>query len=235
MQRPTPQSHAVSIDQLTFRYPGSGRTTVLNIPHWQIAQGEQVFLKGPSGSGKTTLLNLLAGTLCASSGTLKVLGVNLAQRSARQRDHFRAAHIGVVFQQFNLIPYLSVRDNLLLAAKLGGTTTAAALERSALLFDTLKLDEQLLSEHPTRLSAGQQQRAAIVRALVNAPEILIADEPTSALDSQLRDSFVQHLLALTREWQSTLIFVSHDDSLGRQFQRVTALAEINRHGDRHAD
>jgi putative ABC transport system ATP-binding protein len=128
-----------------------------------------------------------------------------------------------------------VRDNLLVAAKLGGTTTAAALERSALLFDTLKLDEQLLSEHPTRLSAGQQQRVAIVRALVNAPEILIADEPTSALDSQLRDSFVQHLLALAREWQSTLIFVSHDDSLGGQFQRVTALAEINRSGDKYAD
>ena len=80
-----------------------------------------------------------------------------------------------------------------------------------------------------------QQRVSIAMALQAGPSLLIADEPTSALDSQLRDSFVQHLLALTREWQSTLIFVSHDDSLGRQFQRVTALAEINRHGDRHAD
>ena len=230
MRRPTPKPHAVSLDQLIFRYPGKAHATVLDIPHWQVACGEQVFLKGPSGSGKTTLLNLVAGILCAGSGTVEVMGTNLAQCSGRQRDRFRAAHIGVVFQQFNLIPYLSVRDNLLLAAKLGGTTMATALERSAMLFDTLKLDEQLLSAHPLQLSTGQQQRAAIARALVNAPEIVIADEPTSALDSQLRDSFVRHLLDLTREWQSTLIFVSHDDNLNRHFQRVTALEEINRAG-----
>ena len=221
-------SLVLNIENLVYRYPGKQNVNVLNIPRWQIQQGEKVFLQGPSGSGKTTLLNLIAGVTRASAGTLEVLGTDLARLGGRQRDHFRAAHIGVVFQQYNLIPYLCVLDNLLIAAHLGGTPKATARARANSLFDALELHPRLLREQPSRLSSGQQQRVAIARALVNAPQLLIADEPTSALDSQLRDSFVRLLLTLTAEWQSTLIFVSHDDHLAQHFQRIVTLAEINR-------
>lgn len=223
-------SPAVAIENLVYRYPGKRHCNVLDIPRWQVQRGEQLFLQGPSGSGKTTLLNLVAGVTRASAGTLQVLGTDLARLGGRQRDHFRAAHIGVVFQQFNLIPYLSVLDNLLLAAHLGNTPAATARERAASLFDALELHPRLLREQPGRLSSGQQQRVAIARALVSAPQLLIADEPTSALDSQLRDSFVRLLLTLTAEWQSTLIFVSHDNQLAHHFQRTVMLADINRAG-----
>lgn len=218
---------AIAIENLLFHYPGKPAVPVLNIPRWQVEQGQRVFLSGPSGGGKTTLLNLLAGIATATSGKLEVLGNELAQWRNHQRDRFRAAHIGVVFQQFNLIPYLSVLDNLLLAARLGGTSAAIARERATSLFTALELHHGLLEKRPRQLSTGQQQRAAIARSLVNAPAVLIADEPTSALDNRLRDHFIQLLLALAEEWHSTLIFVSHDQSLSHHFQQVVLLEEIN--------
>lgn len=221
-------SLVLNIENLVYRYPGKQNVNVLNIPRWQIQQGEKVFLQGPSGSGKTTLLNLIAGVTRASAGTLEVLGTDLARLGGRKRDHFRATHIGVVFQQFNLIPYLSVLDNLLIAAHLGGTPKATAMVRANSLFDALELPPRLLKEQPGHLSSGQQQRVAIARALVSAPQLLIADEPTSALDSELRDSFVHLLLTLAAKWQSTLIFVSHDNQLAHHFQRTVMLTEINR-------
>lgn len=187
-----------------------------------------MFLKGASGSGKSTLLNLLAGVLAAPIDTVRLLNQDLAALSSRQRDRFRARHVGMVFQQFNLIPYLSVIDNIQMASHFAGLSRSATEERAQRLFDSLKLSNTLLRQRADQLSVGQQQRVAIARALINDPEILLADEPTSALDSELRDRFIHLLLELCQRQNSTLIFVSHDMQLAQHFSRVVTLDSINR-------
>lgn len=228
MQTPAPQ--AVLLRNLQFHYSGNAATCVLDIPFWSIPQGDRLFIQGPSGSGKSTLLNLIAGILIATQGNLEVLGQDLAQLSPSQRDRFRAQHIGVVFQQFNLIHYLSVLDNVRLAAYFGKTNASEVEAKAHQLFAALRLDQSLFHQQAGQLSVGQQQRVAIARALINQPEILIADEPTSALDQDTRDRFIETLIALSTEQQTTLIFVSHDRTLANSFQHQVNLAEINRAG-----
>lgn len=216
---------AVSIQQLRFAYPSDTAKTVLDIPEWSVAQGESVFLHGPSGTGKSTLLNLLAGILQCREGTLEVLGHSLHAMSGRQRDRFRARHIGFVFQQFNLIPYLNVLDNVLLASYFADR--ASGREDALTLLQELQLDAELCRKKASELSVGQQQRVAIARALISKPEMLIVDEPTSALDTDNRDIFMQLLLELVQRHQMTLLFVSHDRSLDRGFHRSVSLQEFN--------
>lgn len=221
---------AVKIKDLFFVYPGKARNAVLAIPEWHIAKGDRVFLKGPSGSGKSTLLNLLAGILVPTKGTIEILGQNLGILSARKRDRFRAAHIGIVFQQFNLIHYLSVLDNIRLAAHFGKRDRTEFDLTALRLFAALGLDNTLITKKASDLSVGQQQRVAIARALINAPEILIVDEPTSALDSDSRDAFMKVLLEISRIQGNTLIFVSHDTALTHHFHHAVNLTEINQAG-----
>lgn len=226
---------AIKISQLSFAYTRAA-SPVLKIPCWQVGRGEQVFLQGPSGCGKSTLLNLLSGVLVPSAGDIQLLGQSLTSLSAHQRDRFRARHIGIVFQQFNLIPYLSVQDNIRLAASFSGNPQSEIDELINKLFKSLKLSQKLLSQRADHLSVGQQQRVAIARALVNKPEILVVDEPTSALDSAARDAFMQLLLQVSRENGSTLVFVSHDLSLSSFFDRSISLQELNQvEGTAHAD
>jgi len=222
-----PNTQAIAINGLQFAYPRT-TTSVLDMPHWRVERGDLVFLKGASGAGKSTLLNLLAGILTALPGTLQLLGQDLAALSSRQRDTFRARHIGMVFQQFNLIPYLSVFDNIQLASHFAGLARDATVIRAQRLFEALDLNGALLQQHAGQLSVGQQQRVAIARALINNPEILLVDEPTSALDADLRDRFIQLLLDICRQQQSTLIFVSHDMQLAHHFSQVVPLDSINR-------
>lgn len=221
---------AIRINRLVFSYPGKNAAVVLDIPSWHIQQGERLFLQGPSGSGKSTLLNLLAGILTTAQGSIEILGQNLGALTAHKRDRFRARHIGIVFQQFNLIPYLNVLDNIRLAAYFGNKENTDIEQKIMQLFTALGLDRSLLCKQTSALSVGQQQRVAIARAFINSPEILIADEPTSALDSDARDAFMQLLTGICQSQGSTLIFVSHDTSLTRHFQRIVNLAAINRAG-----
>ncbi|MCW8128040.1 ATP-binding cassette domain-containing protein [Microbulbifer halophilus] len=215
---------AIAVEQLQFCYRCG--PAVLDIPRWSVPRGGRVFLRGPSGSGKSTLLNLLAGILAAQSH-LEVLGQPLDALSGRRRDRFRARHIGVVFQQFNLIPYLSVLDNLRLAAHFGNSS-GDVRSRSTELVARLKLDEHLLERRAEQLSVGQQQRVAIARALINRPRLLLVDEPTSALDPEARDAFVQLLMRSYRDVENTLVFVSHDMALARHFSMVADMRELNR-------
>jgi putative ABC transport system ATP-binding protein len=221
---------AVALSQLRFAYvPGR---EVLAIDALTIARGETVFLHGPSGSGKTTLLGLLAGVLRPTGGSVTVLGTDLARLSSGERDTFRARHLGYVFQMFNLIPYLSVRENILLPvrldagrrARLGGQSLDAATHEIARRLDI----DPLLDEPVTRLSVGQQQRVACARALIGAPEVMIADEPTSALDSDRRERFLQLLFASCAAAGTTLVFVSHDLALEPLFSRSVSLPALNR-------
>lgn len=227
--RDDPRDPAVLFDDVEFAY-GRG-PTVLSIPDLRIERGERVFIFGPSGSGKTTLLGLVAGVLRSSAGAVRVLGTDLGELSARHRDRLRAAHIGYIFQMFNLIPYLSVEENITLPcrlsrerrARLGGVAPDAAARDLA---DALEIGA-IMREKVTQLSVGQQQRVAAARALIGAPEVVVADEPTSALDSDRRERFLELLFERCAVARATLLFVSHDRQLEHLFDRALSLAELN--------
>jgi len=218
------------LNEVRFAYRGGA--PVLDIPALHIARGERVFLHGPSGSGKTTLLGLVSGVLVPTAGSVQVLGSDLSTMRSAMRDRFRAAHIGYVFQMFNLIPYLSVRDNITLPvrlsaarrARLNGVDADAEADRLA---KGLEIDA-LLSQPVTSLSVGQQQRVAVARALIGAPELIVCDEPTSALDTDRRERFLELLFASIERAGSSLLFVSHDLSLAVRFGRTIALPKVNR-------
>ncbi len=220
---------AVELSKLRFAYR-TGRD-VLAIDHLSIARGETVFLHGPSGSGKTTLLGLLAGVLRASAGQVKVLGEDFTTMSNGARDAFRARHLGYVFQMFNLIPYLSVRENILLPirleaarrARLGTQSFDEAVRDVAGQLDIARYLDTPIGE----LSVGQQQRVAAARALIGSPEVVIADEPTSALDTDRREQFLELLFRSCEKAHATLVFVSHDHTLMPLFSRIVELGEIN--------
>ena len=220
---------AVELENLRFAY-GTG-PNVLAIDALQIARGETVFLHGSSGSGKTTLLGILAGVLRASSGSVKVLDKDFTTMSSGARDSFRATHLGYVFQMFNLIPYLSVQENILLPCRLDATRRSRIGTRS--MADAAReMAEQLdiaqyLQTPVTQLSVGQQQRVAAARALIGQPEVVIADEPTSALDTDRREQFLKLLFASCERAGATLIFVSHDLTLQSLFKRTVELSSIN--------
>ena len=197
-----------------------------------------MFIQGASGSGKSTLLGLLGGVLVPQAGTVRVLGTDLAALSGRARDRFRVDHIGFIFQQFNLIPYLSVLDNVLLPCRLSARR-ASALRRPLVaeaehLLAELDLDRALWSRRAAALSVGQQQRAAAARALIGTPELVIADEPASALDAARQAGFLKLLRAQCAASRATLIFVSHDERLARHFTRSIALESLNHALDRVA-
>jgi putative ABC transport system ATP-binding protein len=221
---------AVELSALRFAYK-KGRD-VLAIDSLSIARGETVFLHGPSGSGKTTLLGLLAGVLQATSGSVRVLGQDFSTMSGGARDAFRARHLGYVFQMFNLIPYLPVRENILLPvrleparrARLGGRSLDDAVREIASQLDIAQYLDSPIAE----LSVGQQQRVAAARALMGSPEVVIADEPTIALDTDRRERFLKLLFASCEKARATLIFVSHDHTLMPLFSRTVELMEINR-------
>ncbi|RLU01930.1 ABC transporter ATP-binding protein [Ketobacter sp.] len=208
---------------------------VLDVTELTVAAGERVFVKGPSGSGKTTLLSLVGGIVTPQRGTVQVLGQDLGPLSGAQRDRFRAHHIGFIFQMFNLIPYLTVLENVLLPCRFSrrrrgriaaaGETPRAAATR---LLQQLDLSASLLHVPVTRLSVGQQQRVAAARALIGAPELVVADEPTSALDTDRRRAFLSLLQQECQRSNTTLLFVSHDDALENAFQRTVHLPAINR-------
>ncbi|MEH6809510.1 MAG: ABC transporter ATP-binding protein [Hyphomonas oceanitis] len=224
---------AIQIDGLRFAWKGNA--PVLDVPAFTLARGERLFLRGPSGSGKSTLLGVIAGVLEADAGKVSVLGQDLASLSSSARDRMRADHLGVIFQMFNLVPYLSVVGNVTLPLKFSAARRKAvggdAEEEAKRLLGRLGLtDETLLERRVSDLSVGQQQRVAAARALIGAPEIVIADEPTSALDADARDRFITLLSEEAARTGAALLFVSHDASLARLFDRAVDLAEINRAG-----
>jgi putative ABC transport system ATP-binding protein len=223
----------IEIRDLRFRWPGSAQDAVA-IDALTIEAGSSVFLHGPSGCGKSTLLGLMAGVLLPRHGHLRFLGTDWAALSGARRDAFRADHVGYIFQQFNLLPYLSVLDNVLLPCRFSHERRTRTRAESApatsaeRLLAKVGLDQALWHRSASRLSVGQQQRVAAARALIGKPELVIADEPTSALDAALRDGFMDLLLGQTRASGSTLVFVSHDERLAARFDRQLSLPAINR-------
>lgn len=230
-----PEPEAVVLEDVVFAWPGAD-VPCLDVASLRVAAGESVFLHGPSGSGKSTLLSLIGGVLSPRQGRVTVLGTDLTASRMRARDAFRADHIGFVFQLFNLVPYLSALDNIMLpcrfaparAARIDGSPADEARRLAA----RLDLDEALLTRPAAQLSVGQQQRVAAARALIGRPGLIVADEPTSALDADRQQGFVDLLLGECAASGASLLFVSHDARLAAHFARHVALPEINRAGMR---
>jgi putative ABC transport system ATP-binding protein len=229
---------ALDLQALRYRWPGAADDT-LRLDGLRIAAGATVFLRGPSGCGKSTLLSLAAGVLLPRAGEASLLGRRWSELGASARDRHRADHLGYIFQQFNLLPYLSVIDNVRLPLRFsrrralraaGGFGAAGADGRDAAehLLARTGLAPALWRQPAGALSVGQQQRVAAARALIGAPEVVIADEPTSALDEDLRQAFMDLLLGSCAEAGSALLFVSHDLRLAERFGQVIDLPAINR-------
>lgn len=219
----------ISLKEVRFRWPGQPSDTVA-IEDLQLEAGEHLFVRGASGSGKTTLLSLLTGVNTPTSGEIRMLGTDLSTLSPSRRDQFRADHLGVVFQQFNLLPYLTALENVTLSCAFSSRKNERAVDAGGLaatarsLLRALNLADELHTSPVAELSVGQQQRAAVARALIGGPEIVLADEPTSALDADNRDRFLELLFQEVEAHGCTLIFVSHDQQLAGRFSRFIELA-----------
>ena len=221
----------INIQDLEYQW-GNGVHT-LSVNKLVIQQGERLFLQGPSGSGKSTLLGIIAGVFTPTSGEATILNQPFHKINAAARDRIRADAMGVIFQQFNLVPYLTLIENVLLPCRFStarskkvGQTEKQRTEKARSLLERLGLDEQARSNRPAaELSVGQQQRVAAARALIGSPSLVIADEPTSALDSQTRNIFIETLLAEAKD--AAVLFVSHDASISNQFDRSIVMDDIN--------
>ncbi len=224
----------LQVNNLQFQW-AANLPVVLDINRLVINAGSHVFIRGASGTGKTTLLNILGGIIAPSAGSVQILDQDIFAIDSAKRDLFRANHIGFIFQVFNLIPYLSLIENIALPCRFSPLRQQRLDEKGVSqedeakrLLDALELDFNYFKNRPvSQLSIGQQQRVAAARALIGAPEIIIADEPTSALDHDVRTRFIELLFSEAKSSGATVIFVSHDPTLEQLFDKKIELAEIN--------
>ena len=211
----------LSLSDIQFSWPQ--QPPLFHIPELTLNAGETLFISGPSGCGKSTLLNMITGLLPPGGGEVRICGQSLYELTTAGRDRFRAARMGVIAQTLNLLPYLTVQENLNLMQTFAGQRVDKPWQQA--LLRELNLLQQYQQTVST-LSLGQQQRAAIARALVHKPALIIADEPTSALDDDNKDAFMQLLLRETRNCNAALLMVSHDRRLSGQFQREVDLRQF---------
>ena len=223
----------LALENVTFGWEPGQR--LIDIEAFHVAPGESVFLRGPSGSGKSTVLGLIGGVLVPFAGQIRVEQQDLASASAARRDQIRVDTMGIIFQQFNLLPYLGVLDNVTLPCHFSsrrrarsGESFASPAEQARHLLTELGLPPSVFSTPVNRLSVGQQQRVAAARALIGGPSLIIADEPTSALDADNRDRFIALLNEQRQGFGAGLLFVSHDPSLASHFDRVVEFDALNR-------
>lgn len=221
----TPHPHAVRLHGLEKSFgEGDSRNHVLKSLHFEADLGELLMLVGPSGCGKTTLLSILAGTLHADAGSVDVLGHALHAMPAGAVTAFRATHLGFIFQQFNLIPTLSVAENVAVPLLIQKTPFARAEKRARAMLELVGIPEKW-NQRPGKLSGGQQQRAAIARALVHEPPLLVCDEPTSALDSENGLRVMEILRGVARQAKRTVIVVTHDPRIYRFADRMAEMED----------
>lgn len=221
----------IKIKDLKFKYSNSPNLT-LDIPEFNLPAGEKVFLFGPSGCGKTTFLEIIAGIHQPLEGSIEIANHNLMTMTAPQKDQLRADQMGYIFQSFNLIPYLSVIENITLplyfsSKKRTDLPQHEEIARTQRLCSFLGISE-LLNRRVTELSVGQQQRVAAARAVIGNPKLILADEPTSALDYSHREKFIELLFQLCTENKTSVLFVSHDRSLEKLFDRSVSLFDLNK-------
>ena len=206
----------------------------LRIEQLDVARGSLLALVGPSGCGKSTLLGLMAGILLPTSGHVRLLEKSWRDLKPAQRDRYRADHVGYIFQQFNLVPYISALQNVLAPCHFSSRRQTAAIAAAGTveacaqtLLATMGLSSTDIHQPASKLSVGQQQRVAAARALIGHPTLIIADEPTSALDDDNCHNFMDHLLSAAAQANSAVVFVSHNEALGQYFDRHIDLPDIN--------
>ena len=203
------------------------KTLKLYYPDIDLMNGDKMLVSGVSGSGKTTLLNGIAGALSPAEGRITILGQRIEKMSSRQLDKIRADHMGIVFQQLNLIPYLTGLQNAFLSlrfSKLKKSRVSDPIAEIIRLGSALGLTKSQLEQKANRLSVGQQQRVAVIRAFLGAPELILADEPTSALDPLSRNRFLDDVIALMDNNRQSLLMISHDPSMVPYFDKTMELS-----------
>jgi len=208
----------IHLEKLRFGY--SSGDDVLRLDEFVLEPESNILVVGPSGCGKTTLLHLIAGLLAPTGGSVVVDGQDLAALSPPERDRFRGRHIGIVLQQFHLLPTLTALQNLLVAQSIAGLPVDRAAAR--VMLEALGVDDRV-DAYPHQLSVGQQQRVAIARALVNRPKLLLADEPTSSLDDEACTSVADLLLRATQQHAVSLLIATHDSRLKSKIPRQLVL------------
>lgn len=218
----------INLSNVEFSYPNSQKKRVIGIDYWTNSSNQNLFIHGASGCGKSTLLHLVSGLLSPCTGSIDVLGEQLEKLTQWQRDRFRANNIGCIFQQLNLVQYLTAIDNVKLAHYFSSNKRSKPIKNhTESLLDSLGICSEDWHRPVSYLSLGQQQRVAIARALVNKPKLLIADEPTSSLDELARDNFMNLLSKLCENNQTSLLFVSHDTRLKKHFNATQSFSDIN--------
>jgi putative ABC transport system ATP-binding protein len=229
--RPAAPSDIIRLTNVRFAWPGANAFS-LAVDAFALPAGQRILLIGPSGSGKSTFLSLLCGIVAPQSGQIDILGSDLTRLSASARDGFRAEHFGIIFQMFNLLPYGTVIDNVLLPLSFApkrrqrATANGSAEEEAAACWRGWAWRRILCASSAANLSVGQQQRVAAARALIGRPELIVADEPDLALDRDRQAAFLELLFTEVREAGATLIMVSHDQTLAERFDRVMRLDDI---------
>ena len=218
----------IKIESLNFYWSKKSNFKIF-VPSLEIKKGEKVLLLGESGSGKTTLLSLICGFLNPLSGSISINGNTINKLSSKTKDEYRADNIGIIFQQFNLLPYANVVDNVLLPLYFSQARSKNIVNKRAAvleLFKQLRLPDDIAQYKASNLSVGQQQRVAVARALIGNPSLIIADEPTSSLDTNAQQLFLDLMFKQISENNSTLLMVSHDKSLSNRFDRQININEI---------
>lgn len=215
----------LELSNIQFTYEDQGFE--LNIPQMQIEPGESVALVGPSGSGKTTLLNLIAGIISPDKGCIQLNDDNMIALNNHQRRLYRLRHIGMIFQAFELLDYLNVRDNILLQARLcpGVSIDQSIKDKASAIAVILGLGDKL-SRNINALSQGERQRVAVCRALLLKPALVLADEPTGNLDPENKQAVLEQLITVCKQQQCILLTVTHDHSLLPNFDRVINMVDL---------
>ena len=220
-------NNLISIKNLKYKI-GQNINFSLNIKNFKLNKSDSILIYGESGLGKSTFLNLLSGTISPQKGNIDILGTNISNISSSIKDKIRGDHFGIVFQTFNLLPYVSVKNNILLGKAYSSIKQSKSNnDEIKELMDKLSLNyEDLINRKAYELSIGQQQRVAVARALIGKPEIILADEPTSALDKSNQKEFINLLFKSIDENEQGLIMVSHEHKLSNKFKKVKNITEI---------
>ena len=218
----------VKIESLRFQWSKNNNFKIF-VPKLEVGRGKKVLFLGESGSGKTTLLSLICGFLEPLSGSISINDKIISNLTSTNKDAYRSDNIGIIFQQFNLLPYANVIDNIILPlyfSKQRSKKVENKINAAMDLCDQLRLPESILNQKASNLSVGQQQRVAVARALIGSPSIIVADEPTSSLDTEAQELFLDLMFDQISKNSSTLLMVSHDKSLTNYFDQVIDINEI---------
>ena len=218
----------VKIESLRFQWSKNNNFKIF-VPKLEVGRGKKVLFLGESGSGKTTLLSLICGFLEPLSGSISINDKIISDLTSTNKDAYRSDNIGIIFQQFNLLPYANVIDNIILPlyfSKQRSKKVENKINAAMNLCDQLRLPESILNQKASNLSVGQQQRVAVARALIGSPSIIVADEPTSSLDTEAQELFLDLMFDQISKNSSTLLMVSHDKSLTNYFDQVIDINEV---------